>query len=325
MRLVKTVPSVGPARKRRGSQLLLAVAAGLLCAAATIPALLPHPDVGPIEVIALSRATPGPDLPVKMGVTPVAKPTDRPGDLPGPSPDPGPVLLGSSTIMYEVGRENGQGANIEIPLRHIDGLVIEPGATFDFWEAVGEVSRRTGYRQGGLIVGNHIEETGALAGGICTVSTALFDAAARAGLRIVRRTSHGGYLAKYPLGLDAAVAKSDRSRQTMAFRNDTAEPIVIRTVSSPGIARVDLYDAATLGRQITFSEPVASHRRAAHDRHVRTRSLPRAEHRRVEPSSDGMTVVVTRTVRDASGRVIDHDRWVSVYRPLAGLVLDGTG
>ena len=111
----------------------------------------------------------------------------------------------------------------------------------------------------------------------------------------------------------------------MAFRNDTAEPIVIRTVSSPGIARVDLYGAATLGRQVTFSAPVISHRHDAHDRHVDTRSLPRGQHRRVQPSSDGMTVVVTRTVRDASGHVIDHDRWVSVYRPLDGRVLDGTG
>ena len=239
------------------------MAAGLLCAAATIPALLPHPDVAPIEAIAPDRATPGPRLPAQIRATPVAGPTDDPGHVPDPSLDPDPVLLGSSTIVYEVGRENGQGANIEIPLRHLDRLVIQPGATFDFWRAVGEVSRRTGYRQGGLIVGNHIEETGALAGGICTVSTALFDAAARAGLRILSRTSHGGYLAKYPLGLDAAVAKSDRSRQTMAFRNDTAEPIVIRTVSSPGIARVDLYGAATLGRQVTFSAPVVSHRHDA--------------------------------------------------------------
>ena len=301
------------------------MAAGLLCAAATIPALLPHPNVAPIEAIGPDRATPGPDMSAQIRATPVAGPTDDPGHVPDASVDPDPVLLGSSTIVYEVGRENGQGANIEIPLRHLDRRVIQPGATFDFWRAVGEVSRRTGYRQGGLIVGNHIEETGALAGGICTVSTALFDAAARAGLRILSRTSHGGYLAKYPLGLDAAVAKSDRSRQTMAFRNDTAEPILIRTVSSPGIARVDLYGAATLGRQVTFSAPVISHRHDAHDRHVDTRSLPRGQHRRVQPSSDGMTVVVTRTVRDASGHVIHHDRWVSVYRPLDGRVLDGTG
>ena len=238
--------------------------------------------------------------------------------------EPDLVLLGSWTVAYVVGPANGQGANIVIPLRRLDGLVIRPGATFDFWTAVGEVTRRTGYRLGAIIVGHHVDPDGALAGGICTVSTALFDAAARAGLQITARTSHGGYLAKYPLGLDAAVAKGDHRRQTLAFRNDTTEPIVIRTVSTPGVARVDLYGPAALGRTVEFSAPVISHRRPAHDRHVRTRSLRRGEHRRTQDRSDGMTVVVTRTVRAADGRLIRRDRWTSVYRWLDGLVLDGT-
>ena len=92
------------------------------------------------------------------------------------------------------------------------------------------------------------------------MSTALFNAAARAGLRITARTSHGGYLAKYPLGLDAAVAKGDHFTQSMAFRNDTAEPIVYRTISTKGTARVDLYAETALGRTVRFTEPKISHR-----------------------------------------------------------------
>jgi len=238
--------------------------------------------------------------------------------------EPDLVLLGSSTVAYVVGPENGGGANIEIPLRHLDGLVIKPGSTFDFWRAVGEVSRRTGYRRGAVIVGNHIDRDGALAGGICTVSTALFGAAARAGLPIVHRTSHGAYLAKYELGLDAAVSKGDGFRQTLAFRNDTRESIVVRTVSEPGIARVDMYVKTALGRRVAFSRPAISHRQHAYDRHIHSASLPRGQHRRVEPASDGMTVIVTRTVRDADGHLLHRDRWVSTYRRLIGLVLDGT-
>ena len=135
--------------------------------------------------------------------------------------EPDLVLLGSWTVQYVVGPANGDAANIVIPLRRLDRRVIKPGATFDFWTAVGEVSRRTGYRRGAIIVGHRIDVDGALAGGICTVSTALFNAAARAGLQIRARRSHSGYLTKYPLGLDAAVAKGDHFRQTMAFRNDT--------------------------------------------------------------------------------------------------------
>jgi hypothetical protein len=53
--------------------------------------------------------------------------------------------------------------------------------------------------------------------------------------------------------------------------------------------------------------------------------LAAGQHRRVELRSDGMTVIVTRTVRDGAGHLLRRDRWVSIYRPLDGLVLDGTG
>ena len=73
----------------------------------------------------------------------------RAGRPRGPgSLEPDLVLLGGWTVVYVVGPENGDGANIEIPLRHLDGLVIKRGAMFDFWRAVGEVSRGHGYRRG---------------------------------------------------------------------------------------------------------------------------------------------------------------------------------
>src|SRR4051794_12551251 len=172
------------------------------------------------------------------GVRPVAKPSATASGAPAvggaatTSLAPGSVLLGSATIDYDVGPENGDGVNVSIPLRHLDGLVLKPGATFDFWKAVGEVSRRAGYKLGGIIVGDHLEPHGALAGGICIASSAVFGAAARSGLAIVTRRNHGGYLAKYPLGLDAAVTKSGGARQDLIFRNDTSADIVVRTVST---------------------------------------------------------------------------------------------
>jgi vancomycin resistance protein YoaR len=242
-----------------------------------------------------------------------------------PSLEPSLVLLGSWTIRFEVGPANGNGVNVDIPLRHLDGQIIRPGDTFDFWKAVGEVSRRAGYRRGGMIVADHVDTHGALAGGICTVSTAVFNAALRAGLDITARTAHRGYLAKYPLGLDAAVAKGTGWAQTMAFRNDTSQPITLRTVSEPGLARVDLYAKAALGRAVTLSDPAISDRHRARDRHVKTSKLMAGESRRKAEASDGMTVVVKRVVKDSTGRVVHRDTWRSRYRVLNGTVLDGTG
>ena len=331
-------------RPRRNTLAIVAVLAGFVCGAATIAAVVARPGndrrpadaprgvVVPPAVVAVPAASQAPTVPSSpplplrtLAGSPIAVPPPTPPAGSAGSLEPDLVLLGSWTVGYVVGPGNGNGANIVIPLGRLDGRVIRPGATFDFWRAIGDVSRQTGYRRGAIITGHRIDPDGALAGGICTVSTALFNAAARAGLQIAERTSHRGYLAKYPLGLDAAVAKGDGLRQSMAFRNDTTEPIVIRTVSTPGIARVDLYGPNALGRTVTFSQPAVSSRQKAHDRHVRTSSLPRGEHRRVEARSDGMTVVVTRTVRAADGSVLRRDRWLSTYRWLEGVVLDGTG
>jgi VanW like protein len=328
-------------RPRRHTPAILAVVAGMVCGAATISVAMtrpvdgPPPDAAPASVVSAPwsvadalvpsprpTAVPPAQLPQRplAGGLPVAPPSTPPTSAPRSdgSLEPDLALVGSWTVEYTVGPGNGNGANI-------DGRVIEPGATFDFWRAIGEVSPRTGYRRGAIIVGHRIDPNGALAGGICTVSTALFNAAARAGLDVTARTSHGGYLAKYPLGLDAAVAKGDGSRQTMAFRNDTSAPILIRTIATPGTARVDLYAATAIGRTVELSKPSISHRERARDRHVRTASLRRGEHRRVGDRSDGMTVIVRRVVRDAAGQVLHRDRWVSVYRWLEGTVLVGTG
>ncbi|HEX2754726.1 MAG TPA: peptidoglycan binding domain-containing protein, partial [Candidatus Limnocylindrales bacterium] len=77
------------------------------------------------------------------------------------------VKLGSWTTYYQVAAHNGFGANITVPTRVLDGTVVAPGAVFDFWAGLGEVSLRTGYKLGGAIVGGHSVEGKALAGGIC--------------------------------------------------------------------------------------------------------------------------------------------------------------
>ena len=133
--------------------------------------------------------------------------------------------VGSWTTYYQVSAHNGFAANITIPARRLDGVVVRPGETFDFWRALGEVSFRTGYRLGGAIVGGHSVEGRALAGGICAASTTLFNAAARGGLQVVARQPHWYYITRYPLGLDATVSDS----QTMRFRNDTKHPVMIKS------------------------------------------------------------------------------------------------
>lgn len=227
------------------------------------------------------------------------------------------------TTDYQVGDRNGFGANITIPTRAIDGYVVPPGAVFDFWQAIGEVSIRTGYKPGGAIIDGKTEPTGALAGGICSCSTTLFNAAVRAGLEILARRNHYYYIGRYPLGLDATVFQSGSgSIQTMAFRNDTAYPILIRGYASPGVVRFSLYSVPT-GRRVSFTKPFVTNRNPGVETTQYTTSIPVGTSKRLEYPTIGMRVTVSRTVTDASGAVIHHDVFNSNYARVDGLTLIG--
>jgi len=227
-------------------------------------------------------------------------------------------LLGTWTTYYQVSAHNGFAANITVPARKLDGVVIRPGQLFDFWGALGEVSFRTGYRLGGAIVGGHSVEGKALAGGICAASTTLFNAAARSGLQIVTRSPHWYYITRYPLGLDATVSGS----QSMRFRNDTQHPVLIKTHASPGAVTFQIWSVPN-GRSVTWSKPSVANVVRGYDTVQYTSSLSPGERKRIEWPVDGKDVAVTRTVRDGNGRVVHRETFVSHYHRMVGVMLIG--
>jgi vancomycin resistance protein YoaR len=226
-------------------------------------------------------------------------------------------LLGTWTTYYQVSAHNGFAANITVPARKLDGVVVRPGQVFDFWGALGEVSFRTGYRLGGAIVGGHSVEGKALAGGICAASTTLFNAAARSGLQIVTRSPHWYYITRYPLGLDATVSGS----QSMRFRNDTKHPILIKTHASPGVVTFQVWSVPN-GRTVTWSKPHVENVVRGYDTVKYTSTLPAGRRQRIEWPVDGKSVWVTRTVREG-GRVVHRETFVSHYHRMVGITLIG--
>jgi vancomycin resistance protein YoaR len=233
------------------------------------------------------------------------------------------VLLGGWTTPYVPSIRNYYGANIRIPAATINGDVLAPGEWFDFWKAVGNVSRSTGYGDGGVIRNGHTYPTGALAGGICSASTTLFNAAARSGLQIGQRHNHFYYITRYPLGLDATVLKgSGGAVQNMTFRNDTDHPLLIRGINSYGRVRFEIYGVPT-GRSVSFSTPRVANVVRAYDTVVYTSTLPTGRRERIEVPADGKDVWVTRTVRDGSGTVIHQETFYSHYGRVDGVVLIG--
>ena len=221
---------------------------------------------------------------------------------------------------------NHNGANIRLPASFINGTVVRPGAVFDFWQAVGPVTFGRGFGMGGIIEGGRTNPTGAIGGGICSASTTLFNAAARAGYAILERDNHAYYIARYPLGLDATVSKyGGRVAQNMRFRNDTNQAAVhSRAVGRQLGPLRDLLAADRPDRDASRGRR-SRNVRPAIDTSVKTTALKKGQTERTESPADGKDVVVVRTVRDASGRIIHTDRWVSHYIRVDGILRIGIG
>jgi vancomycin resistance protein YoaR len=222
------------------------------------------------------------------------------------------------TTNYTSGIGNFYSANISIPAQDVNGLVLAPGEWFDFWERIGPVSEERGYGYGGAIIGGRSTPNGVLAGGICSTSTTLFNAAMRAGLEMGERRNHYYYIARYPLGLDATVFATDTYKVSMVFRNDTPDPIVIRAYTATGMVRFDIWGVPT-GRTVSLSAPIISNRKAASETTIFNPSLAPGTSVRVEGAYNGFDASVTRTVRDITGTVIHLDTWISNYRAVNGI------
>ena len=112
--------------------------------------------------------------------------------------------------------------NIQLATAEFNGMRVEPGETVSFNKTTGERTEAKGYRAAGAYSGGVlVQEPG---GGVCQVSTTLYNAAVKADLEIIERSPHSRVSDYVPIGLDAAV---NWPSQDLKFKNTSDYPIVI--------------------------------------------------------------------------------------------------
>ncbi len=228
-------------------------------------------------------------------------------------------VVGSWTTHFIPGIGNYNGKNISIPASFIDGYVVAPGAWFDFWKVVGVPTFAEGYGMGGAIINGHTEETGAIAGGICSTSTTLFNAALRAGYQIGDRANHYYYISRYPVGLDATVAMGTGWEQDMTWRNDTAYPVLIHAINGYGTVTFQLFSVDPQ-RTVSLSTPIVKNYTYATTKYEKVTTLKPGQVNQVEYASNGFDSWVTRVVRDSSGAIVHQETYYSHYATVNGLI-----
>lgn len=156
-------------------------------------------------------------------------------------------LLGSSKISF-AGGTPGRAKNIEIGLSKINNAVIMPGETFSFKERLGTTTIEMGYSAEKQFLNGEVSK--AVGGGLCQVSTTLFRSVLASGLPVVERTNHSFTVSYYDVGLDATYSDPGPD---FKFKNDTANPIVIKGKTEDSSAVFEIYGVKD-GRVASTSE-----------------------------------------------------------------------
>ena len=112
--------------------------------------------------------------------------------------------------------------NIQLAAAEFNGMRVEPGETVSFNKTTGERTESKGYRPAGAYSGGFlVQEPG---GGVCQVSTTLYNAVVKADLEVLERSPHSRVSDYVPIGLDAAV---NWPSQDFKFKNTSDYPIFI--------------------------------------------------------------------------------------------------
>ena len=132
-----------------------------------------------------------------------------------------PDLLASYSTSYASSSSN-RANNVALATSKINGIVLMPGETFSYNQTVGQRTLKAGFKEAGAYANGQVVSS--VGGGICQVSSTLYNAVLRANLDIVDRSNHMFAVGYVPIGTDATVSWG---APDFKFKNSRTYPIKI--------------------------------------------------------------------------------------------------
>ena len=195
--------------------------------------------------------------------------------------------------------------NLNQACKNINGTILKPGEEFSFNKVVGQRTTANGFKEATVILGGQYEQ--GLGGGVCQVSSTLYNAVLKSDLQITKRTPHA-WPSDYVLeGLDATV---DWPNLDFKFKNNTDYQIIIvmwfeskdRTVHAQ-IYGKRLPDEQTI---VLRSECVGS-TAAGKTEYVEDKTLEVGKTKVVRQAHKGLTIKTYKIWQDKDGKEVKRD------------------
>ncbi len=226
-------------------------------------------------------------------------------------------VLGSFTTYYNQG-VTGRAANIALAASKINNTVLNVGDVFSFNDVVGRTTASNGFSMATVYTAEGMKP--GIGGGICQVSSTLYNAVLYADLKIVNRQHHSYTVAYVKNGLDATVSYGSVD---FKFKNETKGPVKITAYAGNGAVTVKIYGKKLNDNKITLSSTDLAYY-PYETVEKENESLAPGEKKVVQEGSDGVKASVMKTVTDANGKIIKQESLgVNYYQPMNRIVETG--
>ena len=146
-----------------------------------------------------------------------------------------PDTISTFSTKYDVGNSN-RATNIRLATEKINNTIIMPGEVFSYNQIVGKRTIDAGYKEAGAYAGGQVVQT--VGGGICQVSSTLYNAVLYANLDIVERYNHYFESSYVDASRDATVSWGSLD---FKFKNSRKYPIKIVATAKNGVNLISIY------------------------------------------------------------------------------------
>jgi len=158
-------------------------------------------------------------------------------------------VIGKYSTNYSGSGSSGRVINMRVAASRLNGVVVNPGETFSTNKCFGESTPENGYKLAGAYINGKLDQD--YGGGVCQVSTTLYNAVLRAELEVVERANHSLTVGYVPRGFDATLAGDYID---LKFKNNFSIPVYIESYLTDGQVVVILYgkEEHPAGRTLEF-------------------------------------------------------------------------
>ena len=276
-----------------------------------------HPEVEGVdfnvdEVKAMIAAEDKEEYTVKLTIT---KPTVTVNDI---GTEAFPDKLGTFTTRYDE-RDTDRTTNLKLACQKLNNQVVLAGATFSYNSTLGERTIAAGYKNAKIYSNGQVVD--GLGGGICQISSTLYNAVVDANLGIIERRNHQFVTSYVSAGKDATVVYG---MTDFKFKNTRKYPIKIVATAQNGIATISIYGNKEAVEYDVTLEVKQLSTISVTTQYVEDSSLPVGTEKVKQVGANGVKTE-TYLVKSLNGKVVSREVISrDTYNAMPRIILKGT-